>query len=454
MIFGNTPTFERTPGQNSFDMIASIRNKLIALYHSVISSIALYPSLIATGLFLLSLGLLWVEAHTQLGQARIYNKLPFLISRDASTVRVLLSTLIGGVISLTVFSFSMVMIVLNQASSNFSPRLLPGLISDKRNQVVLGMYIGTIIFNLIVLINLPAEGQQHPEMGLTILAGIVLGVICLVLFIFFIHNVSTSIQVQNIINRIYLMTRKRLNGQISKERRESSPAEADYDSWYHIRSDRAGYFEDVDLLRLKQLATDYDTDFKVVPYKGKYLLPNIVTVLSRKQLDEDQTSNVRKAILFTGLRKPSSNYMYGIQEIVEVGVKAMSPGINDPGTAVMTIDYLGELLALRMQMDALEVYTTEDESHQIELTTISFSELLHQTLSAYRQYCRHDVILMEKLLRMLTYLARSNTANPLHHKIIREQMAVFSEDIREHISNKEDQKRLQKLLPDGKTTIE
>lgn len=428
-------------------MIATIRNKLIAFYHAIISSIAFYPSLIATGLFLLSLGLLWLEGSTGLGKW-VSSNLSFLISKDSSTVRVLLSTLIGGVISLTVFSFSMVMIVLNQASSNFSPRLLPGLISDKRNQVVLGMYIGAILFNLIILINLPAQVQDHPEMGLTFLAGIILGVICLVLFIFFIHNVSTSIQVQNIINRIYLMTRKRLGYQISKEHRESAPIEEDFSDWYHIRSDRAGYFEDVDLIRLKQLATEYETDFKVIPYKGKYLLPNTITVLSRKSLDEEQTANVLKSLLFTGLRKPSSNYLYGIQEIVEVGVKAMSPGINDPGTAVMTIDYLSELLALRMQLDALEVYTTAEGAHQIELTTISFAELLHQTLSAYRLYCRHDVILMEKLIRMLLYLSRCNTADPLHHEIIRDQMGVFAEDIQEHISNQEDLSLLQQLIPD------
>ena len=428
-------------------MIATIRNKLIALYHAIISSIAFYPSLIATGLFLLSLGLLWVEGSTSLGVG-VYDDLPFLISRDAGTVRVLLSTLIGGVISLTVFSFSMVMIVLNQASSNFSPRLLPGLISDKRNQVVLGMYIGTIIFNLIVLINLPAGGRQHPEMGLTILTGIIFGVVCLVLFIFFIHNVSTSIQVQNIIDRIYLMTRKRLDYQINKERRETAPIKGSVKDWQPIKSDRAGYFEDVDLLRLKQLATEYETDFKVVPYKGKYLLPHTITVLSRNSLEEDQAANVLKSILFTGLRKPSSNYMYGIQEIVEVGVKAMSPGINDPGTAVMTIDYLSELLALRMQLDALEVYTTSEGAHQIELSTITFAELLHQTLSAYRLYCRHDVILMEKLIHMLLYLSRCKTADPLHHEIIRDQLGVFAEDIREHISNQEDLRRLQQLIPD------
>ena len=429
-------------------MISNIRNRVIVLYHSVISSIALYPSLIATGLFLLSLGLLWVEGNTDLARD-LQPRLPYLITQDGSTVRVLLSTLIGGVISLTVFSFSMVMIVLNQASSNFSPRLLPGLISDKRNQVVLGVYIGTIIFNLLILINLPAEGPEQLEMGLTILAGIILGVLCLVLFIFFIHNVSTSIQVQNIINNIYLMTRERLHYQISKERRESPPIQGDLAPWHPIYSDRAGYFEDVDLTRLRHLASEYQTDLKVVPYKGKYLLPNELTVYSSQPLDEAQTSNVLGALLFTGLRKPSSNYMYGIQEIVEVGVKAMSPGINDPGTAVMTIDYLTELLSLRMQLDALEVHATEDQAHQIELTTISFAELLHQTLSAYRLYCRHDVILMEKLLRMLAYLRRSRTIDPQHHKILEEQMAVFAEDLQEHISNEKDRARLLRLLPDA-----
>ncbi len=75
--------------------------------------------------------------------------------------------------------------------------------------------------------------------------------------------------------------------------------------------------------------------------------------------------------------------------------------------------------------------------------------MLHQTLSAYRLYCRHDVILMEKLLRMLAYLRRSKTLDPLHHNILEEQMAIFAEDLQAHITNEKDRARLLRLLPDA-----
>ena len=83
--------------------------------------------------------------------AHIMEIAPALVIDDTDTAKTILSTLIGGLISLTVFSFSMVMVLLNQASSNFSPRVLPGIVSDQKHQIVLGLYIGTILYNIFIL---------------------------------------------------------------------------------------------------------------------------------------------------------------------------------------------------------------------------------------------------------------------------------------------------------------
>jgi len=177
-------------------MLTNLRSRVQSIYLSIISSIAFYPALLSIFFFLLSLVMLSLETSEITNF--LIDRANFLVISDADTARSILGTLIGGILSLMVFSFSMVMILLNQASSNFSPRLLPGLISDKSNQLVLGIYLGTIIYNIIVLISIVSDSDKYTINGLSILIGIVLGVVCLVMFVYFIHSISIGIQINNI----------------------------------------------------------------------------------------------------------------------------------------------------------------------------------------------------------------------------------------------------------------
>ena len=135
-------------------MIRNITKFLKKNYQDIIQSIAFYPMIISLGFLLLALGSLQFE-NLEIVSA-IKKKIPYIFIEDYETARSILSTIIGGIISLTVFSFSMVMVVLNQASSNFSPRLLPSLISNKRHQIILGFYIGTLLYCIIILTALGA----------------------------------------------------------------------------------------------------------------------------------------------------------------------------------------------------------------------------------------------------------------------------------------------------------
>ena len=110
--------------------------KVKLLFNNLTGKIGFYPSLFAFGG--LCLGFIMLYAESQGISKFLIENAPKLVINDADTARTLLSTFIGGIISLMVFSFSMVMILLNQASNNYSPRILPGLISNKRHQYVLG----------------------------------------------------------------------------------------------------------------------------------------------------------------------------------------------------------------------------------------------------------------------------------------------------------------------------
>ena len=117
---------------------------------------------------------------------------------EADNAREILGTLITSIISLTVFSFSMVMVVLNGAASRLSPRVLPGLISDRRNQLILGNYLGCILFFLLMIAFINKnEPDSLPAFG--VLLAVLMGLGCMALFVVFIRSISQSIQVDWIV---------------------------------------------------------------------------------------------------------------------------------------------------------------------------------------------------------------------------------------------------------------
>ena len=114
------------------------------------SKIAFYPTLFSVGGLLFALLLAYLESRG-ISKYLIENA-PILVVNNDETARNLLTTFIGGLISIMVFSFTMVMIVLNQASSNYSPRVLPGLISNSRHQIILGIYNASLLYCIFTLL--------------------------------------------------------------------------------------------------------------------------------------------------------------------------------------------------------------------------------------------------------------------------------------------------------------
>lgn len=425
-------------------MLNNLRAKLYSIYLEITSSIAFYPSLISVLLLLLSILLLSVEtAETTTFFIDNFN---YLVISDPDTARSILGTLIGGILSLMVFSFSMVMVLLNQASSNFSPRLLPGLISDKSHQIVLGTYMGTIIYNIIVLISIVSDSDEYTINGLSILGGIILGVVCLGMFIFFIHSISTGIQINNILDRIYTQTKKRLDHLIDLEKGEHKALKLDQGEWLDFKCDRAIYYQGIDVAGMQEALKELEVNVKIIPFKGQYVLPNTVIMSYDKELSKEEQERLNGYVVYSNNHQAKDNYILGIKQMTEVGVKAMSPGINDPGTAVMTVDYLTELLALRMQLGDKEIHSHDDSEYIIELATVNFDDLLYQLLAAYRQYCKHDIILMEKIIAMLKYLKKQKADTDSYYDSIDNQLDIIRQDYQSNIENSSDKEKLDKLM--------
>lgn len=423
--------------------MVKLKNYILSIYRAILSSIAFYPAVITFGFFVLAIVALALESNGL--TSYLLDNAPFLVINNADTARTILSTFIGGLLSLTVFSFSMVMLILNQASSNYSPRLLPELISNKRHQIVLGFYLGTIVYSILVLISILPNGDAYTLPGAAVLLGIIMGIACLGMFVYFIHSISQEIQINFILKRIFKRTKDRLQELDKEELANKDLSVPDTEKWHKIYGTENGYFQGVSKSTIIELADELDTTFEVLPIKGLFILKSVPILKSKKKLSEENAQRVLSCLQYSGNPIGDENYIFGIKQITEIAVKAMSPGINDPGTAINAIDYLTELLAIRMQLDDKEMYKGEQEELSLVQATVDFDELLYNILASLRQYCKHDVIIVQKILLMLKYLALEKTADVAYLAVIKTEIATLMADAKLFIKNEADLTVLEKL---------
>ena len=227
--------------------------RIFDFFNTIESKIAFYPTLLAISGFCVAVLMIFLEKH---GISReIMNVLPLLMVDNGDTALTVLSACLGVLISLMVFSFSMVMLLLSQASNNYSPRLLPGLISDKRHQLILGVYLATILYNIFTLFSIEPSEKKYTLPGFSVLLGIVFTIFCLIAFIYFIHNISQSIQINNILDNIFNDAQKRLQKLIKSEE-GSNLNFPNTENWHEYKAGRSGYFQSADTRcsRLRQLS--------------------------------------------------------------------------------------------------------------------------------------------------------------------------------------------------------
>ncbi len=173
-------------------------------YNKITESIAFIPAIIAIAFLLLSWGMLEIDfspwgKHVKAG-------LSWLSLKDASTARSIVSTVAGALISPTVFSFSLVMIVLNQAASQMSNRVLTSMIENRFQQIILGFYIGTIVYALFLLSTIRDINSGIYVPALSIYLLILLTVVDIFLFIYFLDYVTQTVKYETVIHRVQQKT--------------------------------------------------------------------------------------------------------------------------------------------------------------------------------------------------------------------------------------------------------
>ncbi|MCL6217430.1 DUF2254 domain-containing protein [Zunongwangia pacifica] len=408
--------------------------RLLSFFNAIRSRIAFYPTVIALLGFLFTFITLFLEEY---GASDLLRKnFPSLIVNSGDTALSVLGAIITGLISMMVFSFSMVMVLLNQATNNYSPRLLPGLISDRKHQTVLGIYLATILYCIFIMVAINPDVSPKKLPGFSVFLGILFTVICMGAFIYFIHTISQSIQISNILEHIHHQSKKRLSKLLDSERNQTDNF-PNTDNWHVYTAQKSGYFQNLSIANMLDLCEELETKFHILPVKGIFILKGTPVFRSEKKLDNDNVDEILANFNFARKELVADNYVLAFKQITEIIAKAMSPGINDPGTAVNAIDYLTELLALRMLKKDCSIVKREDKC-LLKLNTVDFKDLLYNVLVTIRTYCSHDLIIIQKIGVMFQYLLQQEQKEAYYKEIIRREATFFFNSALEAIESEND----------------
>ena len=414
-------------------------------YRKVLQSIAFYPVVIA--ILSIFLAVIAVKLDSSEIIQTLKEKIPFLLIEDYETARSMLSTFIGGILSLTVFSFTMVMVVLNQASSNFSPRLLPGLISNKRHQLILAFYIGTLLYCTIVLISLGAYGIETSALGLSTMLAAFSSLICIGLFVYFIHSISNAIHIHNIIDGIYEHCKYYLSKELEKDQGSKVGLQlVDTEGWIILNAPKTGYFRGFDPDLMNDDLKDKNNQIEILPYLNQHIWQGSPVIKVRENLTDAEKENLIFCLTISSDRHESDKGIGGMIKLMEIAVKAMSPGINDPGTAIDAVTKLGGLLALFMQFPKLSSEPYEQENLIIIKNHVPAKELMRVLIQPIRLYAKHDSTVMYELVNALTFISKHQNLSQEDVDAVLLELKAIEDGVERNFDNEYDKKVLLKLF--------
>ena len=383
-----------------------VGHQAVRLYVGVTGSIAFYPTLISVALFFLALLALYIDEQSP--DLLFGYEIPVKNILYPDSARTLLGAIAGGMISLMVFSFSMVMVVLNQTSSNYSPRLLPNLVGQRHHQVIMGFYIGTIAYTFTVITSIESKIYAFGVPSLSIILASLLSLFCLGLFVAFINNVSQSIQIGNIINHVYRDTLKAIRQE--QKVTHVPPAQLpDTSDWSVVYSPLSGYLDNISTRFFLYATAQQDVTIRMCVPNGQFINRHDPLFWSSRTLSSSEKEEIINTLVLRHQEEISSQYAYGFKHLTEVALKALSPGINDPGTAIQALDRLTDLFVERLSMSGTKILTDGHGKLRLIYQSIRYEDLLHLSFTSISKYAKGDLTVTLKLITLLRTILRNDT---------------------------------------------
>lgn len=343
--------------------------------------------------------------------------------------RAVLTTIASSMMTFIGVVFSVTMLVLQLASNQFSPRVMRTFLKDRASQWVLGLFIGTFSYCLMTLRTVWASGVSREVRvpALSVWLAIVLATACVLSFVFFIHHVAQAIRAVNVLQRIGDETRAQLHTLYPEALGEDVPVEALPTLGPDVRvvtsGERGGVLTGVGEDELWEEVQRAGASVCLLPYVGDFVAPGrpLFAVLSQQRAVNEEA--LRGAVALEPERNVEQDASFGLRQLVDVAERALSPGINDPTTAVQAIDQLHDVL-MRLVRRRFPSAVREKDGARLVLPRPGWDSYVHLAVDEIRRSGSRSMQVVRRLRRMLEDLLAA--APPSRQPVLRRELDLLA----------------------------
>jgi uncharacterized membrane protein len=410
--------------------------KIRQLIEQIRSHILFTPGVLV--LAAIALAVILVEMDRRLDSEMI-REIPWIFRAGASGARDVLTTIASAMAQLAGITFSVTIVALALRSQQFGPRLLRNFTRSRANQIVLGTFISTFVYALLVLRAVRdlddseiADATFIPFLAVTF--AILFALISLALFIVFIDRIVGSIQVNTIVDEAASETRNSIDRlfpePVGEEREEADDDEqlAPPEDAVHIMASKTGYIQSIDADRLMRFATEADLVVHMIAPVGGFVVRDrpIAAVSPENHLTEKLENELSHVFAIGRNRSTREDPEFGLRQIVDIAVKALSPSSNDPTTAVTAVDYLGSLIIEFARRDIPD-RLRRDEQGALRVVAVgpTFRSMTDLAFNQIREHTDGDVAVTLALIQALTRIS-SIVKSEGRRNILEEHLAKIS----------------------------
>ena len=378
---------------------------------------------------------------------------PWVYTGGADGARSLLSTIAGSMVTVAGVGFSITIVALVLASTQFGPRLLSLFMRDVTSQATLGVFTGTFTYCVLVLrtIRGPDEigGAFVPQVAMTIAIAITL--LSVGALVYFFHHVAVSIQAPKLVATVARDLDRAIDALAARDVGHPGPAatpgdipRADDDAV--VTPPESGYIQVMDDARLMALAVKHDLCIKLAARPGLFVVRGnpVLIARPRERVDEEVATALQSTLIIGDVRTPEDDIEFSVRQLVEVALRALSPAINDPFTAMSAVDWLGAALARLAGEEFPARYRYDADGRLRIVADIStFGGITHTIFSRIRHYGGTSPVVLNRLLEAVAAFG-PHVTDEADRQLVRDETEAVLRMGRELITSDADLRELER----------
>ena len=405
-----------------------MRASLIQVWLRMQASYYFIPSLMVTGAIILAA----ITTQVDLAyQEELREWLGWFLGGTAEGARAVLGAIAGSMISVAAVTFSLTMVAVTTAAGQYGPRLISNFMSDRANQITLGTFLATFVYALVVLRNVSARRAELDVAGLvpsvSVLVAMGLTLMSVGVLIHFIHHIPETLNVGTITGDVAHKLRARIRGGVfpnedGLEAREYGDVDVDGifapDQVKTVLATEPGFIQAISLKAMVEWAEEHKLRLRLHCAPGDYVMTgdpvmDIVADDMNTPPDERDEDKVRSFFGQGVSRTEHQNVLFMADELVEIAARALSPGVNDPFTAINCIHWFGEAAVTMMEAAPVpDCVGLPGGTGRVWTHSVDFERLMGVLFGQTRPYVSEDENAARSMFRTLYRLRERSPSEP------------------------------------------